>query len=97
MGACTACLPGTFECGLNGTHAVIFVCDGTGNWPASYNIMCSSSYSCDATNGTCVHGLFHPRDLDFEVPALLRDVPELTLPGLRTRDVLDMAVGVAFT
>jgi hypothetical protein len=82
---------------MNGIYAVIFVCDGTGNWPATFSIQCMSSYLCDATSGSCVHASFHPRDLDFEVPALLRDVPELTPPGLRTRDVLDMAVGVAFT
>jgi hypothetical protein len=95
LGACLQCLPGTFSCVTNASnHAEVLDCDGNGSW-ASF-LSCASSYSCDATTGSCVHATFHPRDLDFEVPALLRDVPEARSPGLRTRDVLDRAVGIAF-
>jgi hypothetical protein len=83
-------------CGKNGTHPTIYECDGNGSWPASYFLSCSSTLKCDAATGQCT-ALFNPRDRDFEVPRLIRKPADPPPPGLRTRHVLDMAVGIAFT
>ncbi|WP_437507773.1 hypothetical protein [Sorangium sp. So ce1099] len=98
-GACTQCRPGTFKCGSVQGTPVVIKCLETGSWESSWT-SCSSDQTCNAESGTCV-GMFHPRDIDFDVPLdvppLLRDAPGTpAAPGLPTRDVLDLAVGIAF-
>lgn len=92
---CVACKPGTHKCStILGTDVVID-CTNNGSWSSSWTSCSSSSWTCSAASGTCVE-LFHPRDLDFNVPRLILDHLGAPPPGLKTRDVLDMAVGIAF-
>lgn len=95
-GACVECIPGEFKCGAYKNTPVIIKCLGNSVWEPSWSISCTSVQSCHASTGTCA-GLFHPRDLDFDVPRLLREAPGLpALPGRSTQDVLDLATGFAF-
>lgn len=94
-GACVACAPGTFRCDKVAGTDVVVKCLETGSWESSWT-SCSSTQVCSAASGTCA-GLFHPRDMDFNVPPLLRGAPGApAAPGLPTQDVLDLAVGIAF-
>jgi hypothetical protein len=94
-GACKQCKPGTFKCGVIGGGPVSIPCSSTGSWSSTWT---SCSLSCNASTGKCT--LFHPLDLEFEVPRLLREhgVPADLAPARarRTQDVLDLAVGIAF-
>jgi hypothetical protein len=92
---CAECKPGTFKCGHVLTVDVVIACNPDGTWSSSWTSCDTSSWRCSADYGTCVE-LFHPRDLDFEVPRLLRDPMGDPPPGMRTRDVLDAAIGIAF-
>jgi hypothetical protein len=92
-GGCVACLPGMFMCGVVHSGAVSIPCSNNGSWSSTWT---SCSLGCNAGNGKCT--LFHPRDLDFEVPGLLKDpgLPADFGRALRTQDALDLAVGIAF-
>lgn len=92
-GGCVACKPGTFTCSGTGSNAISIECNASGSWASTHT---SCSLGCNAGNGKCA--LFHPRDLDFEVPRLLRDpgLPADLGRALRTQDALDLAVGIAF-
>jgi hypothetical protein len=71
-------------------------------WEQSWSVSCKSTQSCAASGSSaaCIGAFFHVRDLDFEVPRLLREAPGFptapTAPGLPTQDVLDLAMGFAF-
>jgi hypothetical protein len=91
---CVECKPGTHKCGTVVGTPVSISCLSTGSWESSWT-SCGSSSTCSSSTGMCVE-LFHPRDLDFNVPRLLRDELGAPPPGMRTRDVLDLAVGIAF-
>jgi hypothetical protein len=96
LGECVVCVPGTFKCGTVSGTPVVIKCLPSAVWENSWSISCSSLQTCNATTGKCV-GAFHPRDLDFDVPALLRGAPGAeAAPGSSTQDVLDRAMGFAF-
>lgn len=98
QGACVQCVPGSFKCGTYKNLPVVIKCLPNAQWEPSWSVSCTSTQSCHSSTGKCV-SLFHPRDLDFEVPALLKaqEVPDASdAPGLRTRDLLDLATGFAF-
>ena len=98
-GACGECKPGTHKCAAGqGNDTLIIKCLPTGFWESSWTSCYAPKYCpADQSSSTCVGMLFHMRDLDFEVPRLLREAPGLpALPGLPTQDVLDMAMGFAF-
>jgi hypothetical protein len=95
---CVTCVPGTFKCVPSGSDELTVECLSNGEWdPSSWNASCyaSSSMVCDPTTGGCKSGAFHPKDRDFNVPNLLRDIPPLER-GLRTGDVLDRAIASEF-
>lgn len=100
VGTCVECVHGAFKCGKYGNDDIVIKCLSNDMWEPSWSLSCKPLQSCHSSNGTCVGMLFHPRDLDFEVPRLLRGAPGLpgapTAPGLPTRDVLDQALGFAF-
>jgi hypothetical protein len=100
QGGCVECTPGTFRCEVyEGTaDEVIWRCDANGYWEDSWIASCyaSSGFHCNATTGTCVTTLTHPRDANFEViPALGLDPLEYR-HGRSTEDVLDSATGFRF-
>ena len=95
-GYCGVCVPGTFKCGTISGTPVVIQCLSDSKWENSWSISCKSTQSCHASTGKCV-SLFHPRDLDFDVPALLRGAPGVeAAPGLSTQEILDRATGFAF-
>lgn len=100
QGGCVECTPGTFRCEVYAgtSDEIIWRCDATGYWESSWIASCfaSSGYHCNATTGTCVTNLMHPRDANFEViPALGLDPLEYRR-GRSTEDVLDSATGFRF-
>jgi len=95
-GGCVVCAPGTFKCGTISGTPVVIKCLSNAVWENSWSISCTAVQSCHASTGKCV-GLFHPRDLDFDIPALLRGAPGAPIaPGHSTQEVLDRALGFAF-
>lgn len=99
-GGCVECTPGTFRCEVYaGTDdQIIWRCAASGYWESSWIASCfgSSSEVCNATTGTCVLGMLHPRDASFEViPALGLD-PDEYRHGIPTHEVLDRAAGFRF-
>jgi hypothetical protein len=100
QGGCVECTPGTFRCEVYAgtSDEIIWRCDATGYWESSWIASCyaSSGFHCNATTGTCVTNLMHPRDANFEViPALGLDPLEYR-HGRSTEDVLDSATGFRF-
>lgn len=89
---CVECNPGAHKCGTVSGGPVSIVCESTGSWSLSWT---SCASSCSTSTGLCT-GSFHPRDLDFEVPKLLREPDGAPAPGMRTRDFLDLATGISF-
>lgn len=99
-GGCVECTPGTFRCEdyAGSNDQIIWRCAANGYWESSWIASCygSSSEVCNATTGTCVLGMLHPRDASFEViPALGLD-PDEYRHGIPTHEVLDRATGFRF-
>lgn len=95
-GMCVECIPGTYHCGqvyVDGsyTYGATF-CGPTGSWESS-GVACSSTCTVDVGCTTA----FHLRDADFEVVPVLPSPRQLDGEmGRPARDVLDLAVGIAF-
>jgi hypothetical protein len=102
MGACKECIPGSFKCGsITYPNDIIIKCLDTGSWESSWTASCYQPSECVEGQNTCAGLFFHPRDVDFDVPSPhvapgLPAPPGAPGPGLPTRDVLDLAVGIAF-
>lgn len=103
---CVACIPGTYRCEDFSADEVIVKCDDQGQWPVAGSSSSSAIYwiasclagqgqVCDAATGKCKTGFLDPRDLEFEIPELLRGLPALE-KGLRTDDVLNLAIRSEF-
>lgn len=98
-GACVQCVYGSSKCGTVSGTPVIIRCLSTDKWEPSWSTSCKSTGSCDVSSSSakCLGMLFHPRDVDFEIPRLLQGSPGApAAPGLPTQDVLDRALGFAF-
>ena len=100
--ACVQCVYGMSKCGKYGADSIIIRCLSNDKWEPSWSVSCKPAQSCDVSSSSakCLGILFHPRDVDFEVPRLLQGAPGFpgvpTTPGLSTQEVLDRAMGFAF-
>lgn len=100
-GTCVQCVHGTSKCGTVSGTPVLIKCLSNDMWEPSWSVSCKSTQSCSVSSSSaaCKGALFHLRDIDFEVPRLLREIPGLPAapaPGLSTQEVLDRAMGFSF-
>jgi hypothetical protein len=97
-GVCVECTPGTFRCEDYGStdDDLLYRCNPNGSWSWLVSCYGSSSEVCNAATGTCVLGMFHPRDASFEVIPALGFDPDEYRRGVPTGDVLDRVTGFRF-